>query len=127
MPETTLRGVTLLTKSRRKGDDAFDISISPNGIEILRPDEEARLLEWDRVSTWEIEQRTRNVLLILRGGGSVTPLLIPGWNVHDLDQLLCAMTAHLAPSVDLPVDAPESEREPGAEPAGLEGEAEGDV
>jgi hypothetical protein len=43
--------------------------------------------------------------------------MIPGWNVHDLDQLLCAMTAHLAPPVDLPVDAPESEREPGVEPA----------
>jgi hypothetical protein len=31
--------------------------------------------------------------------------------VDDLDQLLCAMTAHLAPTVDLPVDAPESESE----------------
>ena len=127
MPETTLRGVTLFTKSRRKGDDAFDISISPNGIQILRSGEEARLLEWDRVSTWEIEQRTPNVLLILRGAGSVTPLLIPGWKVHDLDQLLCAMTAHLAPPVGVPVDAPEPEREPGVEPAGLDGEAEGDV
>ena len=126
MPETTLRGVTLLTKSRRKRDDAFDISISPNGIQILRSGEEARLLEWDRVSTWEIEQRTPNVLLILRGAGSVTPLLIPGWKVHDLDQLLCAMTAHLAPPVDLAVGAPESEREPEVEPGGLEGEAEGD-
>ena len=126
MPETTLRGVTLVTKSRGESDDAFDISISPNGIEILRPGEEARMLEWDRVSTWEIEQRTRGVLLVLRGGGSVTPLLIPGWKVHDLDQLLCAMTAHLAPPVDFPVDASESEREPEVEPGGLEGEAEGD-
>jgi hypothetical protein len=127
VPETTLRGVTFFTKSRRKGDDAFDISISPNGIEIHRPNEEAQLLEWDRVSTWEIEQRKHSVLLILRGGGSVTPLLIPGWQVDDLDQLLCAMTAHLAPPVDLPVDVPESEREPGVDPAGLEGEAEGTV
>ena len=126
MPETTLRGVTLLTKSRRKGDDAFDMSISPNGIEILRSGEEARLLEWDRVSTWEIEQRTDSVLLILRGAGSVTPLMIPGWEVHDLDELLCAMTAHLAPSVDLPVDASESERHPEVEPAGVEGETESD-
>jgi hypothetical protein len=126
VPETTLRGVTLFTKSRRKGDDAFDISISPNGIQILRPGEEARLLEWDRVSSWEIEQRTRNVLLILRGGGSVTPLLIPEWKVDDLDELLCAMTAHLAPPVDLPVAAPESEVEPEVEPVGLESEAEGD-
>jgi hypothetical protein len=127
VPKTTLRGVTLLTKSRRKRDDAFDISISPNGIQILRSGEEARLLEWDRVSTWEIEQRTPNVLLILRGAGSVTPLLIPGWKVHDLDQLFCAMTAHLAPPVGVPVDEPEPEREPGVEPAGLDGGAEGDV
>jgi hypothetical protein len=125
VPETTLRGVTLFTKSRRKGDDAFDISISPNGIQILRPGEEARVLDWDRVSAWEIEQRKHSVLLVLRGDGSVTPLLIPGWKVDDLDELLCAMTAHLAPPVDLPVDAPESELEPEVEP-GLEGEAEGD-
>lgn len=111
MPDTTLRGVTLFTKSRDKRVDAFDLSISPDGIQILRPGDEARLLEWDRVSTWEIEQRKHSVLLILRGGGSVTPLMIPGWKVDDLDQLLCAMTAHLAPTVDLPVDAPESESE----------------
>jgi hypothetical protein len=52
--------------------------------------------------------------------------MIPGWKVHDLDQLLCAMTAHLAPPVDLPVDAPESELEPEVEPVVIESEAEGD-
>jgi hypothetical protein len=51
--------------------------------------------------------------------------LIPGWKVDDLDQLLCAMTAHLAPSVDLRVGAPESELE--AKPVAIESEAEGDV
>jgi hypothetical protein len=56
----------------------------------------------------------------------VTPLLIPGWEVHDLDQLLCTMTAHLAPPAGLPVDAPESEREPEVAPSRLEGEGEGD-
>ena len=101
----------MFTTSRGKRVDSFDISISPEGIQILRPGEEARQQEWDRVSTWEIEQRTRKVLLILRGKGSVTPLLIPGWKVDDLDQLLCAMTAHLAPSVDLRVETPESELE----------------
>ena len=101
----------MFTTSRGKRVDSFDISFSPNGIQILRPGEEVRLLEWDRVSTWVIERRTRSVLLILRGNGSVTPLLIPGWKVDDLDQLLCAMTAHLAPSVDLRVETPESELE----------------
>jgi hypothetical protein len=127
VPDTTLRGVTLFTKSRRKGDDTFDICISPNGIEIIRPGEEARQLEWGRVSNWEIEQRTHSVLLVLRGGGSVTPLMIPGWKVDDLDQLLRAMTAHLAPPIDLPADVPESEPEPGVEPTRLESGAEGDV
>jgi hypothetical protein len=104
---------------------SFDISISPDGIQILRPGEGARQQEWDRVSTWVIERRTRSVLLILRGNGSVTPLLIPGWKVDDLDQLLCAMTAHLAPLVGLRVGAPGSELE--AKPVGIESEAEGDV
>jgi hypothetical protein len=95
MPPTTLRGVTLFTKGRDRTDDVFDIAISPEGIAILRPDQEVRLLEWSRVATWELEQRRRRVLMILRGGGSVTPLMIPDWTVDDLDQVLQEATAHL--------------------------------
>jgi hypothetical protein len=107
--ETTLTGVTLFTRSRAQNQDSFDITISPRGIEIQRPEEEARLLEWDRVATWEIEQRKRDALLVLRGGGSVTPLLIPGWKVNDLDQLLRDMTAHLAQPIKGPDEAPDLE------------------
>jgi len=55
--------------------------------------------------------------------------MIPGWAVDDLDPLLCAMTAHLAPTVDLPVDAPESESEleQEQEPDATESAAERDV
>jgi hypothetical protein len=111
VPETTLPGVTLFTRSRAKKNDVFDITISPRGIEIHRPEQEVRLLEWDRVATWEIEQRNRSALLVLRGGGSVTPLLIPGWRVDDLDQLLREMTAHLAPPVAPPDEAPDLDLE----------------
>jgi hypothetical protein len=124
MPPTTLQGVTLFTKGRGRNDDPFDIAITPEGIEILRPDQDVRLLEWSRVATWEIEQRRRRVLLVLRGGGSVTPLLIPGWTVDDLDQLLQEATAHLvqtglgpeevAPDA-LEVPAVPDEPEPGPE------------
>jgi hypothetical protein len=108
MPPTTLHGVTLFTKERGRSDDVFDIAVTPDGIEILRPDQEVRLLEWSRVATWEIEQRRRRVLLVLRGGGSVTPLMIPGWKVDDLDRLLRQMTAHLAPGLGPEEVAPDA-------------------
>jgi hypothetical protein len=116
VPPTTLRGVALFTKGRRRDDDVFDIAITPEGIEILRPDQEAHLLEWSRVATWEIEQRRRRVLLTLRGGGSVTPLMIPDWKVDDLDRLLREMTAHLAPSGVGPEEVPPSALEVPAAP-----------
>jgi hypothetical protein len=106
VPPITLHGVTLFTKERGRTEDVFDIAIGPEGIRILRPDQEVRLLEWSRVATWEIEQRRKRVLLILRGGGSVTPLMIPGWKVDDLDQVLQDMTAHLAPSGVGPEEIP---------------------
>jgi hypothetical protein len=116
VPPITLHGVTLFTKERGRTEDVFDIAIGPEGIRILRPDQEVRLLEWSRVATWEIEQRRKRVLLILRGGGSVTPLMIPGWKVDDLDQVLQDMTAHLAPSGVGPEEIPPSALEVPAVP-----------
>jgi hypothetical protein len=144
MPPTTLRGVTLFTKgrSRSRAEDVFDIAITPEGIAILRPDQEVRVLEWSRVATWELEQRRRSVLMILRGGGSVTPLMIPDWTVDDLDRVLQEATAHLVQSglgpeevepgaLAVPVEpdaepepAPESDVELDDEP-GIEGEVHG--
>ena len=131
MPETTLRGVSLSTKSRKLNVETFDLGISTLGIEVRRAEGEPRLLGWDRIATWEIEQRRRDVLLTLRGGGSVTPLKVPGWKVDDLDRVLREMTAHLNRTSLLPEDGPdldlpgsdESESTgpaggaPGAEPA----------
>jgi hypothetical protein len=93
MAEATMQGVSLLTKTRRRPVDLFELALTYDGIEIRRPGESARHLSWDRVSEWEIEQRRDGVLLTLRGGGSVTPLVIPSWSVDELDVVLRQVTA----------------------------------
>jgi hypothetical protein len=99
MAQATMQGVTLYSRSRRRPQDVFELAISYEGIEIRRPGETTRHLSWDRVSEWEIEQRRGGVLLTLRGGGSVTPLVIPEWNVDDLDVVLRDVTSNVpAPS-----------------------------
>jgi hypothetical protein len=92
VPETVIGGVSLYTKERGKNTDIFDVALTAEGIEIRRPSEEARFLSWDRITEWEIEQRRGGVLLVLRGGGSVTPLTIPRWKVDDLDLVLRDVT-----------------------------------
>ncbi|MGP0031420.1 MAG: hypothetical protein ACLPVF_13040 [Acidimicrobiales bacterium] len=107
MPETTLHGVTLLSKARSRKAEVFELGVSTAGIEVRRSGQEPRLLSWDRIATWDIEQRRRGVVLELRGGGSVTPLLVPDWTVEDLDRLLCDVTAHLARTTPLPEEDPD--------------------
>jgi hypothetical protein len=104
MPETTVQGVSLFTKDRGRHPDTFDLALTYIGIEIRRPGESARLLSWERVSEWEIEERRGGVLLTLRGSGSVTPLIIPRWNVDDLDTILRDVTSRSTSYVD--EDAP---------------------
>jgi hypothetical protein len=93
MPETTMQGVSLFTKERGRNHDIFELAFNRSGIEIRRPGESARHLGWERVSEWEIEQLRGGVLLTLRGGGSVTSLVIPRWRVDDLDIVLRDVTA----------------------------------
>ena len=45
-------------------------------------------MSWDRVSQWEIEERRGGVLLTLRGGGAITPLVVPGWTLDDLEAVM---------------------------------------
>lgn len=106
MPETTVQGVSLYTRERGRNPDVFDLALTYIGIEIRRPGESARLLPWDRVSEWEIEERRGGVLLILRGGGSVTPLIIPKWKVDELDLVLQDVTSQ--PTWVEPEAAPET-------------------
>jgi hypothetical protein len=89
---TTIQNVSVLSR-RRRNDDLFDITLSPNGIDIQRPDRPAQHMGWDRVSEWEIEERKNDVLLTLRGGGASTPLVVPGWSVDDLEVLMRELTA----------------------------------
>jgi hypothetical protein len=89
----TLKGVTLSTKGRRRGGDVFDVVLAPSGIEIRRPHRPARHMDWERITEWEIISRRGGVRLVLRGGGSVTPMVVPGWQVDDLDAALRDVTA----------------------------------
>jgi hypothetical protein len=89
-----MQGVTLFSKERGRHSDAFELALTYNGIEIRRPGESARHLSWERISEWEIEQRRGGVLLTLRGGGAVTPLVIPRWKVDELDLVLRDVTSH---------------------------------
>ena len=84
----TLKGVTLAAKGRRRGGDVFDVVVSPAGIEICRLHQAVRHMDWERITEWEIVSRRGGVRLVLRGGGSVTPMVVPGWQVDDLDAAL---------------------------------------
>jgi hypothetical protein len=89
---TTNLGVSILTGRRRSPAEVFDIAHSTDGIEIRRPGRAATLMPWDRVSQWEIEERRGGVLLTVRGGGATTPLVVPGWSLDDLEEVMRTAT-----------------------------------
>ena len=68
--------------------EAFESCSPPPASTSAGPSGPAPQLTWDRVSEWEIEERQDDVVLTLQGGGSATPLLIPGWSGADLEALL---------------------------------------
>ena len=76
---TTIRGVSIFSRQRKRNGDVFDIALSPEGIAIRRPGRAEQHMAWERISEWEIEERPGCVVLTLRGGGSVTPLMVKGW------------------------------------------------
>jgi hypothetical protein len=53
----------------------------------------AQRMAWDRVSEWELEEGPGCVVLTLRGGGSVTPLMVKGWSLDDLEAVMRQATA----------------------------------
>ncbi len=73
--------------------DVFDLAVSHEGVVIRRPDRADQRMAWDRVSQWEIEEGPGCVVLTLRGGGSVTPLMVKGWTLDDLEALMRQATA----------------------------------
>ncbi|MBV8462307.1 MAG: hypothetical protein JO368_03380 [Acidimicrobiales bacterium] len=101
---TTIRGVSVLSDPRRPRADVFDLSLSSAGIEIRWEGRPTTHMSWDRVSQWEIAERRDGVLLTLRGSGTVTPLVVPGWTADDLDMVMRAIAAvpAAAPATPLP-------------------------
>jgi hypothetical protein len=93
---TTIQGVSVLSRQKKRGADRFELALSPTGIEVRRPGRPVQQLRWDRVSEWEIEERKGYVLLTLRGRGATTPLVVPGWSLDDLELLMREITADAA-------------------------------
>ena len=85
---TTIRGVSIFSRQRNRKADVFDIALSPRGIAIRRPGRSEQHMTWERISQWELEERPGCIVLTLRGGGSVTPLMVKGWSLEDLETVL---------------------------------------
>jgi hypothetical protein len=93
----TIADVSVLTTDHAPGE-AFELGLSPAGIEIRRPGRDPRRLTWERISEWEIEERAGDLVLTLRGDGSVTPLVITGWSFAELDEVMRAVTSPPTPA-----------------------------
>jgi hypothetical protein len=91
---TTIEGVSIFSRQRKHKADVFDIALSPEGIVIRRPGRSEQRMTWERISQWEIEERPGCVVLTLRGAGAVTPLMVKGWTLEDLETVMREVTAH---------------------------------
>jgi hypothetical protein len=85
---TTIRGVSIFTRQRKRNADVFDIALSPEGIAIRRPGRSEQHMTWERISQWELEERPGCIVLTLRGGGSATPLVVKGWSLENLETVM---------------------------------------
>ena len=93
---TTIRGVSIFSRQRKRKADVFDIALSPEGIVIQRPGRAEQHMTWDRIAQWELEERSDCLVLTLRGGGSVTPLMVKGWTLEDLETVMRDATENAA-------------------------------
>jgi hypothetical protein len=89
---TTIRGVSIFSRQRKRKADVFDIALSPAGIVIRRPGRTEQHMTWERITQWELEERPGCLVLTLRGGGSVTPLMVKGWSLDDLQTVMREVT-----------------------------------
>jgi hypothetical protein len=85
---TTIRGVSIFSRQRTRKTDVFDITLSPEGIAIRRPGRVDQHMTWDRITGWELAERQGCVVLTVRGDGSVTPLMVQGWTLDDLETVM---------------------------------------
>lgn len=108
---TTITGVTIFNKKRPRRVDVFDITLSHDGIDIKRPGRNEQHLGWDRISQWEIAEQAGYVVLTLRGDGAVTPLVVKGWTLDDLEEVMRDVTSTVTgpiPSRTMPTPPPGS-------------------
>ena len=71
-----------------RNTDVFEITLSPEGIVIRRPGGVDQRITWDRITEWETSERQGYVILTLRGDRSVTPLMVQGWTLDDLETVM---------------------------------------
>ena len=118
---TTIRGVSIFSRQRKRKADVFDMALSPEGIAIQRPGRSEQHMTWERITQWEIEERPGCLVLTLRGGGSVTPLMVKGWTLEDLERVMRETTSGEPesepktlppPETPAPVVTPQADRRP---------------
>ena len=120
---TTIRGVSIFSRQRTRNTDVFEITLSPEGIVIRRPGGVDQQITWDRITEWETSERQGYVVLTLRGDGSVTPLMVQGWTLDDLETVMrearadttglaAAVVPDAVPSEAVPSEAVPSEAVP---------------
>jgi hypothetical protein len=97
---TTIRGVSIFSRQRKRKADVFDIALSSEGIVIRRPGRSDQHMRWERVTQWEIAERPDCIVLTLRGGGSVTPLMVKGWTLENLEAVMRDVTEANSGPVD---------------------------
>ena len=128
---TTIRGVSIFTRQRKRKADVFDIALSSEGIVIQRPGRGDQHMTWERIAQWEIQERPGCLVLTLRGGGSVTPLLVKGWTLEDLETVMREATTGqpdaAATAAEVPTDAAPTPVEAAADAAALSAEAPDDA
>ncbi len=114
----TIQGVSVHSRQKKRHADVFELGLSPAGIEVRRPGQPVQQMAWSRVSEWEIEERKGYVLLTLRGRGAITPLIVPGWSLDDLEILMRDVTSGAVTYVpDGPAPSFDAVEENGAVPA----------
>jgi hypothetical protein len=89
---TTIRGVSIYSRQRKRNADTFDIALSSDGIVVQRTGRSDQRMAWERITEWEIEERPGCIVLTLRGEGSVTPLLVQGWTLEHLESVMREVT-----------------------------------
>ena len=117
---TTIRGVSIFTRQRKRNPDVFDIALSPDGIVIRRPGRTEQHMTWERITQWDLEEQPDCIVLTLRGGGSVTPLMVKGWTLADLTTVMrnaTEGTAEADAAANSAVPASAEGFSPSAEPA----------